>query len=494
MKKSTQLLALLLVLVLLLMGCGPAVPDATDGTDGTEGTNGGSVDDPTGGAETNVFRVGFGRADITPTESVPLAGYGNTERRMSEGFLNYLYTSVIAVTDEADNTVILIANDLIHPYGAYAPDARQSVSDATGVPYDQVIINCSHTHSAPDVSNTTVSSIPRYNTYIIGQITKAAVAAMEDRKPAEMYVGSGETEKHNFVRRYQMVDGSWAGDNFGDWTLEILGHETEADREMRVIQFKREGGKDVVLVSWQTHPHLTGGSAVTTASSDIIGELRETLEAEADCYSAYFQGGAGNINTHSAWAQDNAPKARDWRAVGQSLAGTAADILKNATKVETGLIETSVVNYTGTVNHEEDHLMTVALEIQRVWTSTGDSAKCKEMGAPYGIVSPYHANYIIQRARLPETQDVEISAVAFGDVAFTFAPYEMFDTSAKYIRDNSPYEMTFALGYSNSAVGYMPTYDAFPHGGYEVQACRFIRGTGEILADEFVAMLEALHS
>ena len=30
------------------------------------------------------IKVGFGRADITPTSSVPLAGYGNTTSRMSQ--------------------------------------------------------------------------------------------------------------------------------------------------------------------------------------------------------------------------------------------------------------------------------------------------------------------------------------------------------------------------------------------------------------------------
>jgi len=30
-----------------------------------------------------VLQVGFGRTDITPQLSVPLAGYGNTDKRMS---------------------------------------------------------------------------------------------------------------------------------------------------------------------------------------------------------------------------------------------------------------------------------------------------------------------------------------------------------------------------------------------------------------------------
>ena len=54
------------------------------------------------------LRVGFGRADVTPSYSVPLAGYGNSSMRMSQGFLDYLYVTCIAITDETDRTVLLL--------------------------------------------------------------------------------------------------------------------------------------------------------------------------------------------------------------------------------------------------------------------------------------------------------------------------------------------------------------------------------------------------
>lgn len=77
-------------------------------------------------------------------------------------------------------------------------------------------------------------------------------------------------------------------------------------------------------------------------------------------------------------------------------------------------------------------------------------------------------------------------------MAFTFAPYEQFDTNPKYVRDNSLYAMTFALGYSNDMIGYMPSAQAFPHSGYEVTGCPFIGGTAEELADEFLSLLDEM--
>ena len=92
-----KLICLLLAFVLLLSlcACAQQAPEAT-----TEG------DTPAAG-----LQVGFARANITPEDSVPLGGYGNTSTRMSDGFLDYIYTSAIAISD-GENTVVIIENDL----------------------------------------------------------------------------------------------------------------------------------------------------------------------------------------------------------------------------------------------------------------------------------------------------------------------------------------------------------------------------------------------
>ena len=61
--------------------------------------------------ENNRVRIGFGRADITPVESVPLRGYGNTSRRMSGPVLSPLYATCLAFSDGA-NTVLFSTMDL----------------------------------------------------------------------------------------------------------------------------------------------------------------------------------------------------------------------------------------------------------------------------------------------------------------------------------------------------------------------------------------------
>ena len=80
------------------------------------------------------MKVGYSRVCITPTESVPLAGYGATSKRMSDSVTRDLYATCIAFTDGEGNTVLVVSNDLILTSGVWSEPARKSMSEATGVP------------------------------------------------------------------------------------------------------------------------------------------------------------------------------------------------------------------------------------------------------------------------------------------------------------------------------------------------------------------------
>ena len=81
MKKLITLL-LALTLVLSLCACG----------------NSGNTEE-TGEAKSAGLQIGYGRANVTPDFSVGIGGYSDNETRRSEGFLDYLYATCIAVTE-----------------------------------------------------------------------------------------------------------------------------------------------------------------------------------------------------------------------------------------------------------------------------------------------------------------------------------------------------------------------------------------------------------
>ena len=92
-----------------------------------------------------------------------------------------------------------------------------------------------------------------------------------------------------------------------------------------------------------------------------------------------------------------------------------------------------------------------------------------------------------------KNRSFDIWAISFGDVGLAVAPYEMFNDSGVFIKENSPFKFTMVAECANGANGYFPTLWACSHGGYEPDTTRYVHGSAEILADQYVAMLQELY-
>ena len=85
-----------------------------------------------------VLYAGFGRQNITPDYSVPLAGYGATSKRMSTCVLRDLYTTCIAFR-YGEEIILWCTQDLCGAdWGSYV---RPLISNATGIPIDHIMIS-----------------------------------------------------------------------------------------------------------------------------------------------------------------------------------------------------------------------------------------------------------------------------------------------------------------------------------------------------------------
>lgn len=468
--KKTVCLILSAMMVLGLFACGTCSGE----------------DIPTTTESPKYFMVGYARENITPSTPVALSGYGNADERKHTEVLDYIYLTCVAMTDTEDNTFLFYSADLCSNSDASLGNIRASVSAATGLPSDNIMFNSSHTHSAPTGSG--------LGPLLQDAAVKAAEAALADCKPATMFAGTAETDGINFVRHYYMNDGSVVTDNHGSATGKTyVSHTTEVDEEMRVLKFVREGGKDVVLVNWQSHPHITGGSTKTSLSADIIGMFRMYLEQEADCLFAYYQGGAGNINPTSRMKEENANPDKNYKVHGQLLTETCLEAMENMTQLQTGPIKHIKEIYDCATNQEDMDLASAAASVKGYYEEGHTIGETATYAKTLGLESLYHANAISSRGSLGDKLSIEINAFVIGDFGWTMAPCEMFDSTAKYIRENSPCEFTFSCGYSNGAGGYFPTLECWEYGAYEVDTTKVARGTAEALGDHFVKLLNQLH-
>lgn len=435
------------------------------------------------------FQVGFGRVNITPEDSVPLAGYGNTSKRMSKDVLDYLYATCIAITDAEGQTVLLYSQDLVN--SSQTDTVRSAVYQATGVPEENIMVAATHTHSAPD-QGSKHENITFWKLDYVNKMVEAAEAALADRSDAEMYIGRADTERLNFIRHYKLSDGSYGGSNFGDFVNNtIVDHATVNDPGVQVLKFTRaaEDKKDIVMANWQSHPLMTGGLVKTDISADFVGAARAYVEEKTDSLFAYFTGAAGNHNPTSRIKEEMLTE--DHKEYGQLLGDHILDALANMTPVETGNITANRQMYTCKMNHDMEDKLEEAKKVEELYRAT-DRDTGNVLARELGFSSVYHANAIIRRAGLEETREVELNAISIGGFSFVAAPYEMFANHGTYIKENTPFDMTFVISCCNGANGYIPSTDAYDYGCYESHTGNFTRETGDELAQEFVAMLEQL--
>ena len=437
----------------------------------------------------STIKLGYARADITPTESVPLEGYGNTSVRMHTNVLDPLYATCLAFEDERGNRALICTLDMCVLGTYYNTHTHPALSVATGIAPEKILCSCTHNHSSPALGNTEKESISRYNAFLEKQLIAAAKAAMADMKPATAQIGRTHVQGMNFVRRYVLQDGTYAGDNYGHPKESPYAcHESTVDNCLQLVKFTREGGKDVVLANFQMHPHRTGGYQKPDVSSDIVGAMRDAYEEKTGALFAYFSGASGNVNGHSRIKLEDVTP--DYKSHGQAMAEYAMQVTFRDAKL--GAIKAASKEAQLQINHDKDHLLPQAQEINKVWTETKDYAACKPLLEKYGFNSVYQAESLIPRVTMPATNKIPIWTVSMGELAFVGAPYEMFDTNGQQIKDASPFRMTFIMTCTNQYHSYMPSLMGFAHGGYSADRCCYKPGVGEQLAEHYIQLLESM--
>ena len=425
------------------------------------------------------FSAGFGRCDITPEGPTRI-----NSSRVSDHILDPLYITCIAVSD-GSNTALMITVDVRNVYDHITQPGFAAISTATGVRADHIFLTATHNHSAPDVSNVEDESIQRYlKDIFFPKLTECAQLAVADLRPATVSVAQGETEPMNHVRRILLADGTWKGVNTANKSeAERVRHESEADHELRLVRFAREGAKDILMANWQAHATRTASMDKLAISADYIGTCRSLVEQEQDVLFAYYQGAAGNVNFITRIP--GRLRYMEHTEIGASLSRTVNDLLPAMKPVNTGKVQIKNFDYVATVDHSRSHLFDVAMQIHL----EKDAEKRQALLDANGIASSHEACAIIMRQELAETDVIPLSTVCFGDVGIAFTPQEMFDTNGTQLRAASPFKMTFSCAYTNGSKSYMPSAAAFPHGEYEVFQCHFVPGTGEACALELARLL-----
>ena len=423
----------------------------------------------------DAFAVGYAIIDISGNMPIPIFEDEGVSVK------DPLMLTCTAVWD-GKTTALLMSADLRGMSRDCFEHSAQLIEKKFGIPAENVIINCTHTHSAPSAGGGSDSGLRWLSNYYKKLPVVVENALLDLDEVVGTYTGKSFTENLTFVRRYLLPDGTYKT-NPGD--REVVRHETDADPEMRTIRFDRKNKKDILMVNHQTH--YVGGTGKGMVSSDFVGPFRAKAEKELEMLFVYHQGAGGNINFYSSIPGERIYPDYVSAADGYMIATRKA--LSQEEPIQTGRIRTLSKNVTATVRKEPEDVVELAKKVMAAPETERGS-----LAAQYGFESWRHANSTVGRAGKGETEDIPLTAVTFGEIAFCAFPYEMFDTNGKEARDGSPYKTTFICSLANGSYGYIASALAFPHGTYEVNACQYVAGTGEQLSQAMIAMLNECKS
>ena len=253
---------------------------------------------------------------------------------------------------------------------------------------------------------------------------------------------------------------------------------------MTLVKFDRpEGKEDILLVNWAAHPDHGNKIGRKNIGADYPGFMRDKIEADTGMKVAFFSGASGNMNPDSKIAAERHDL--DVKAYGEKLAEFAVAALSSLAPVEgSGIkiapVETVILD----IDHSWDHMVK---EAEQVENATADYvyALCQQ----YNFSSDIHASAIIRRAKMGKTQEVPLRAFSVGGIGFINYQHEMFTESGLYVKENSPFAVTFI---STGNYLYMASREAFEYRSYEADTGNFAKGSAEKLSEKFVEMLKSL--
>jgi neutral ceramidase len=399
-------------------------------------------------------------------------GIGPGHLKGQEGELR---ASAVVVEGPDGGKVCLVACDVLMIERDILDVASRKIAEKTGIPFDNILINATHTHHAP--TTVTIHGYEREEAFTrqVGEkVVEAAVEANASVKPVSLRFRLGEERTVGRNSRLLLGDGTiyWVGSH-----KDAVGPTGPFDPQLPVLAFMKSDGKpEAVLFNHSTHTIGTVKGAVRSPS--FYGLAAQDLEKERGGTFLFFEGASGS--THNLDLPAAECLARIKKSVAESL-----DLAP----------EQRVTRVTG--RRKE-----LSLHVRHFDEAKEDAAVvayCTKRQP-----APYHEKTIQifrdMRKKLAAHQGEErktwVQAIVIGDIALVGVPGEFFTFLGEEIKRRSPYRNTYVFELANDYVGYVPDAVAFEKGGYQVWTglhSYLEKGSGEKIVDTAVELLSQLH-
>ena len=350
-----------------------------------------------------------------------------------------LYARALVLADGEKQLAIVTAD-----YGQfslrYNSVLLEAIQDATGIPPEHIVINCSHTHNAPGVDGREMSEASEaWLATCLADLVKEAVDTLE---PATLRVGRAPVQV-GYNRRIMNDEGYivMAPNPEGPvvpW-VDVLG------------TYDANGDIIAVLFSHAAHPVIVHWSS-EEMGADFPGyaveHLRNFLALKPKSILLFAQGCAADINGYPLRGGFDACD-----VAGFTLAFATHQALKNAKEIPAAPLKAR------------------SKLVSLPFRNPPSVSECEQLIEEFPDDERYVALLEVAKSGEKRSLPFPISAFAVGDVlCFLSVSHELFSEYQLFADETSPFSHTFVFGYTNGSEVYIATRAAYELGlkaGYE---------------------------
>jgi neutral ceramidase len=457
------------------------------------------------------------RTDITPPFGIAHAGWGAQTHQRAAGVDLPLWATALALSDGVE-TIVIVDIDLCYLWDTEAPGVLRAVERLTGLPASHIRLAYTHTHSGP-INGATWSSwvkegaemVPAYDAMLEHQIAGVAWQALQKLQPVRIAAGNGEA-KINVNRRFQRPedDAVVCGRNWGG----------PVDQSVQVVRLDALDGTPVAaIVNYACHP-ITVGPDCDQVTPDYPGVMKRVVEQATGATCIFLQGATGDLGPIQGVAQGGFA---EYKRLGSILGHEASKIwweLEPQRRKDryVGTLESGspLAIYADDAQPDLDGTLRVGTrEVQlplKTFAPLADLtaatathvARLDELRATNGDPEAIRTETMLakraaMRADLARRNEgrtqrtVTLQTFTIGDsIALPVVPGEPFCRIGLDVKAQSPFAHTLFAGYANVGWAYIPTADAYPLGGYEIEITPFAPEAAELVVETSVALLHDL--
>jgi hypothetical protein len=387
------------------------------------------------------WKAGVAAVDITPSESIWLAGYAS-RTKPSESVRQKIYAKALAILDDAGTTSVIITLDLVGIRREMAEAIAVRIEKQHGIPRAGVLFNASHTHSAPIIGDTNsyayqmgdrqaeyAKVIEQYKKRLAEDIFNAAGNAVKALAPATLHFDQGLAGFA--VNRRRVGHREYPG---------------PVDHDVPVLAVKDTSGTvKGILFGYACHNTVMGDN---TIHGDYAGYAQHYLQDKYPGAIALFVQGAG---------ADSNPlprrKPEHLERYGATLADAVEEVIQGKMRLVNGSLKTS-------------------MEFPDVRFEPHTKAQFEQQLRTGTDLLKRHATQQLalfeKNGKFLENYPYPVQAWRLGD-GFTMIALGgelVVDYAIRFKKAFGP-NNTWIAGYSNDVFGYIPSLRVLKEGGYE---------------------------